>query len=181
MTETAAFEYLGSPRAERRRPPLIVIGALVLLAAVVAGFLWWAESVREQTTVELGEVFAASVARADSGERQVQGTLAYASPMIWSAEAPGDVREGLRALVEESAAEVSSDFEALQERLERALVLPWHEDQAFARDELLGLLAAQQARFAGIAEDAADIDLVLAGGPLQTGVVLDALRQAGVR
>lgn len=181
MSETLTFEYLGTPRAERRRPPLLAIAALVILVAVVGGFLWWAESVKSRTTDELAAVFAESIARADSGEKQVQGTLAYASPLIWSADVPADVRAGLRAVVEDSAADVSDDFVALRARLEGAMVLPWHEDQALAKEELLALLQAQQGRFDGIAADASDIDLVLAGGPLQTGVVVDALRQAGAR
>lgn len=181
MSEALTFEYLGTPRAERRRPPVLVVVVLTLLVAVVGGFLWWAESVRSRTTDELAAVFAESVARADSGERQVQGTLAYASPLIWSADVPADVRAGLRAVVEDSAADVSTDFGALQTRLEGTLVLPWHESQAKAKAELLALLTAQRGRFDGIAADASDIDLVLAGGPLQTGVVVDALRQAGAR
>ena len=119
------------------------------------------------------------MAGAAAGERQVQGTLAYASPMIWSSAVPEGVRDDLRALVEASAAEVSGDLAVLRERVAGTTVLPWQEPQAAARAELLALIDAQRERFDGIARDASDIDRVLADGPLPVGAVADALRSAG--
>ena len=50
--------------------------------------------------------------------------------------------------------------------------------QAAARAELLALIDAQRARFDGIANDASDIDRVLADGPLPVGAATEALRAA---
>ncbi len=173
------MEYLTTARSERRAPLRILGLALALAAASVAGFLWWSDSVRSSATEELTAVFSEASARAASGERQVQGTLAYASPMIWSMEVGEEVRSGLRALVEESAADVASDLGAMRQKAADTTVLPWQEEQLAARDQVLLLIEAQQARFDGIAADASDIDLVLAGGPLPTGAALTALRAAG--
>lgn len=181
MSDTLALEYLGTDDRPRRRAPLVVAGVVGLLAVVAAGFLWWSDSVRTSANEELAVAFSESVAGAEAGERQVQGTLAYASPMIWSATAPEDVRDDLRALVEASAAEVSGRLGALRARVASTTVLPWQEPQAAARSELLALIDAQRARFDGIANDASDIDRVLADGPLPVGAVAEALRTAGAR
>lgn len=181
MTAAVEFEYLGTPERPRRRGPLIAAAVVVVIAVLVGGFLWWSDQVRTRATDDLSQVFASAAQRAASGERQVQGTLAYASPMIWSAEVGEDVRADLRALVEASAADVAADLGALREQVATTTVLPWHQEQLRARTELLTLIDAQQARFAGIARDASDIDLVLAGGPLPTGAVSSALRDAGAR
>ena len=179
MSDTLTLEYLGTPERGRRRLPMIVLGVLVALAAVAAGFLWWSDAVRQQANGDLVVAFGESSARAAYGERQVQGTLAYASPMIWSAAVPEDVRDDLRALVEASAADVAADLGVLRDGVAATTVLPWHEPQAEARTELLALIDAQRERFARIAADASDIDRVLADGPLPTGAVQEALRSAG--
>lgn len=179
MSEAVAMEYLGSPDRERRRAPWVAGGVFLLMAVLVAGALWWADAVRARANDQLVAAFEASAARADSGERQVMGTLAYASPMIWSTAVPPEVRAGLRGLVESSAADVADDLARLGEEAAATLVLPWHEPQAAARAEVLALIAAQRDRFEGIANDASDIDLVLAGGPLPTGAALTALRASG--
>jgi len=179
MSETETLEYLGTDDRAPRRAPFVVAAVIGLIAAAAAGFLWWSDSVRAAANEELAAAFSESVAGAAAGERQVQGTLAYTSPMIWSASVPESVRDDLRALVEASAAEVSGDLGALRERVAGTTVLPWQEPQAAARAELLALVDAQQARFDGIARDASDIDRVLADGPLPVGAVSAALRAAG--
>ena len=179
MSNAVAFEYLGAEPRRRPRWLPAVGGVLAAVAVVVVAFLWWSDTVRQAATDELAVVFADAQARAASGERQVQGMLAYASPTIWSAEAPEDVRAGLRDIVEASAADVAADLSALRDRAAAATILPWHREQQVAQAELLALVAAQQARFDGIAADLTDIDLVLAGGPLPTGGVAEALRSAG--
>jgi hypothetical protein len=179
MSGTVAFEYLGTPPRQRPRwlPAAGLLAGVLVVAA--AAFLWWSDSVRRSAADELSGVFAAAQARAESGERQVQGTLAYASPTIWSADVPEDVRAGLRDIVEASAADVAADLAALRAQASAATILPWHEEQRVAQQRLLDLVAAQQARFDGIAADLTDIDLVLADGPLPTGGVAEALRAAG--
>lgn len=173
------MEYLGTPPSERRRVPRAVTAGLVLAAVVAAGAVVGSEATRQAANNRLLDTFLVADARASSGERQVLGTLAYASPMIWSTSVSAEVRAGLRAVVEESAAEVAADFAALRETATGTLVLPWHTAQADARTELVALLDDQQARFDGIARDASDIDLVLAGGPLPNGAALAALRASG--
>ncbi len=135
---------------------------------------------RSSANEQLSAAFRDAVEGAAAGERQVQGTLAYASPMIWSASVPEDVRDGpegagrgdRRGRVREPRASSASGWPARR-------VLPWHEPQAAARAELLALIDAQRARFDGIANDASDIDLVLADGPLPVGAVTEALSSAG--
>ena len=179
MSNAVTFEYLGVEQRRRPRWLPAIGGVLAALAVIVVAFLWWSDTVRQAAADELAQVFADAQARAASGERQVQGTLAYASPMIWSAEAPEDVRAGLRDIVEASAADVAADLSGLRDRAAAATILPWHREQEAARAELLDLVDAQQARFAGIAADLTDIDIVLADGPLPTGGVAEALRSAG--
>ncbi len=179
MSEAVSFEYLGVEPRQRPRWLPAAGSVLLVLAALVAGFLWWSDSMRSTASDELAGVFADAQARAASGERQVQGTLAYASPMIWSAGVPEDVRAGLRDIVEGSAAEVAADLGALRDRAAAATILPWHSEHEGARAELLALVSAQQARFAAIAADVTDIGLILADGPIPTGSVAEALRSAG--
>lgn len=181
MSDTLTLEYLGTPAPDRRRAPYIVASVVGLLALLAAGFLWWSDSVRVAATDELVSTFEESKARSASGERVVQGTLAYATPLIWSAAVPEDVRDGLRRVVEDSAAVVAEDLGSLRERAVATVVLPWHEAQLEAREELVALIDAQRARFDGIARDARDIDRVLADGPLPTGAVAEALRAAGAQ
>lgn len=173
------MEYLGTPGREPRRAPRLVLALAVVLAGGVAGFLWWADSVGQAATDELVAAFEASASRAATGEKQVQGTVAYASPLIWSTSVPEDVRADLRALVEASAADVATDLATISEQAAGTLVLPWQEPQLEARRAVLSLIDDQRARFGGIADDASDIDMILADGPLPTGIVLASLRASG--
>ncbi len=179
MSDTVTLEYLGSAAPDRARAPYVVAAVVGLLAVLAAAFLWWSDSVRQGATEELAATFEEATARAASGERAVLGTLAYASPLIWSADVPEDVRDGLRGVVEESAAVVAADLVRLRERAEETAVLPWQEAQLEARAEVADLIDAQWVRFDGIAQDARDIDRVLADGPLPVGAAAEALRAAG--
>lgn len=179
MSDTATLEYLSASAPDRRRAPYVVAAVLGLLALAAVGFLWWSDSVRSSANEELVATFEESAARAASGERAVQGMLAYATPLIWSADVPEDVRAGLRGVVEESAAVVAGDLRLLEERAAATRVLPWQQVQLEAQAELVALIDAQRARFDGIARDARDIDRVLADGPLPVGAVAEALRAAG--
>jgi len=179
VSNTVVMEYLGTRGRERRRAPVAAAVVVALIGALAAGFLWWSDSVRRSANEELLATFAESSARADAGERSVQGTLAYASPLIWSASVPESVRAGLRALVEASAAEVARDLARTRDRVAGVPILPWQQPQLAARDELLALIDAEQQRFAGIAADASDIDIILADGPLPTGAVSRSLRAFG--
>lgn len=151
------------------------------VAVVVVAFIWWVDRMGQAAADELALVFADTQARTESGERLVQGTLAYASPMIWSADAPEDVRAGLRDIVEDSAGEVAADLSVLRDRAATVVTLPWHRLEQQARAEVLEFVAAEQARFEAIAADVTDIGLVFADGPLPTGGVAEALRAAGAQ
>jgi hypothetical protein len=177
MSNTVTLEYLGTQ--ERRRVPVAIVVLVAMIGVAAVAFLWWSDSVRRSANSELMATFEASSQRADAGERAVQGTLAYASPLIWSTSVPESVRDGLRALVEASAADVSTDLLRLRDRAARVTILPWQQPQREAREQLLALLDAQQQRFAGIARDASDIDIILADGPLPTGAVRQSLRASG--
>lgn len=179
---TPTFEYLGTAEtgAPRRRP-LIVGAAVAVLAIIVGALLWGNDHMRTTANEELATAFRTSSQQAAAGEQSVIGTLAYASPMIWSAQVSEDVRAGLRALVQGSAADVVDRLDTVRDRVADVRILPWHAEQARAREVLLALIDDQRARFAGIARDARDIDLVLAGGPLPTGAAAAALRAAGAQ
>jgi hypothetical protein len=181
MSDTVTLEYLSASAPDRRRAPYVVAAVLGVLALVVAGFLWWSDSVRSSANAQLVTTFDESAARSASGERAVQGMVVYATPLIWSADVPEDVRDGLRGVVEDSAAVVAADLLRLRERAASTRVLPWQQSQLEAQAELVALIDAQRARFDGIARDARDIDRVLADGPLPTGAVAAALRSAGAK
>ena len=116
MSDTVTLEYLGSAAPDRGRAPYVIAVVVGLLAVLAAAFLWWSDSVRQGATEELAATFEEATTRAASGERSVQGTLAYATPLIWSADVPEDVRAGLRRVVEDSAAVVAADLVRLRER-----------------------------------------------------------------
>lgn len=181
MSDTLELEYLGTDGRPSRRAPRVVAAVIGLLALLAAGFLWWSDSVRSSANEALMTTFEESAARSASGERAVQGMLAYATPLIWSADVPEDVRAGLRGVVEESADVVAVDLARLREQAAATMVLPWQQPQLEAQAELVALIDAQRARFDGIARDARDIDRVLADGPLPTGAVAEALRAAGAK
>ena len=177
-----AFEYLGADegRAPRRGP--VIAGAVIAAFVVVVGLaLWGNDHVRASANDDLATAFRTATQRADAGERVVISTLAYASPMIWSSQVGEDVRAGLRALVQGSAADVVGQLDEVRGQVSAVRVLPWHADQERARVALLDLIDEQRQRFAGIARDARDIDLVLAGGPIPTGAAASALRAAGAQ
>lgn len=175
-----AFEYLGMEDrpAPRRRSVLAGI-AVALVAVLVGGALWVNDHARSSANDELSSAFSEAAQQARIGEQSVISTLAYASPMIWSTQVTEDVRAGLRALVQDSAADVVARLDVVRDRAMSVRVLPWHAEQQRAKAEVLALLADQRERFAGIARDARDIDLVLAGGPIPTGAAASALRAAG--
>lgn len=179
MSGTAAMEYLGDDPRPRPRWVNRAAGAFVAALVVVGAVAWWSDMTRHSALDSLVAGFVAADELAASGERQVQGTLAYASPKIWSASVPEDVRADLRALVERSAGNVGNELAAVRAQVAGARILPWHADERRAQVELLALIDAQIARFEGIAADASDVDLVLAGGPLPTGAASSALRAAG--
>ena len=177
-----AFEYLGADEGRAPRRGAMVAGALIAAFALLVGLaLWGNDHVRSAANEDLVTAFRTANERADAGERLVISTLAYASPMIWSSQVGEDVRAGLRALVQGSAAQVVADLDEVRDQVAGIRVLPWQPAQERARGSLLALIAEQRQRFAGIARDARDIDLVLAGGPIPTGAAANALRAAGAQ
>ncbi len=176
---TTPIEYLGTPGTGGRRVGVLVSVAVVVVVVVGVAFAWWSDAVRTSANAEFVRALDASTARVASGDRQVQGTLAYASPMIWSTAVPADVRAGLRDLVEGSAAGVSGDLAAVADQVSAVRVLPWQGAQAQARDALLALIVEQQRRFDRIAADAAAIGGVLGQEPPSAALVVQTLRASG--
>jgi hypothetical protein len=179
MTSGTTMEYIQTPRAERRRPTIaLTIGVLALVAGALL-FAWWSDSVRRATNDRLADVVAASSARVVTGEAVVTGTLAYASPMIWSAAVSEEVRAGLRAVVQDSAAQVAVDLAATRASAADVTVLPWQAAQATAREQVLSLLDTEIARFERIAADATTIGEVLGVDPPSAAAAVESLRASG--
>lgn len=176
------LEYLGTAedtdRKVLRRLP-IILGLVVLAVAALAGLgLRWSESVRSTAQLQLEEGLTRSEQLAAAGERSVQGTLAYASPLIWSLSVPEEVRAGLRDLVAASAADAADELLALRDELRGTLVLPWQGPTLEARDEVVALIDSQAQRLARIAQDASNVDRVLADGLIPSGPAQAALARA---
>lgn len=180
MTSTT-WEYLGEPGDPRRgriRPALI--GAVVaMLVVATAGGIWWSDHVRGSATDALTTAYTETQQVARAGEGSVLGTLRYASPMIGSTAVGEDVRAGLRALVQDSAAEVVVRLDALRATVADTTVLPWQPEQQQAQRALLALIDAETARFAAVAADARRIGTALGTGPASTAEARQALREAG--
>jgi hypothetical protein len=173
------MEYLRTPASGGRRVGIALSVSVVAVVIVGVAFAWWSDTVRTSANAAFVEALGSSTARVVSGDRQVQGTLAYASPMIWSSAVPADVRAGLRDLVQGSAAEVSADLGATADRVAGVRVLPWQGAQAQSRDALLALIGEQQRRFDRIAADAAAIGRVLSQEPPSAALVVQTLRASG--
>lgn len=179
MSQVLEFEYLGTPERQARRWPRLVAAAVAALAVLTGAFLWWSEQQRAEGNAELASAFARATKVADAGERRVQASVVYVSPLVWSPDIDETLRADLWDIVEGSAADVAADLQAVRERAVGTQVLPWHEEQTAARDALVALIDAQRERFLGIARDARNIDLILADGPLPTGPASQALRASG--
>lgn len=179
MSQLLEFEYLGTPERESRRWPRLVAAALVLVAVLTVAFLRWSEQQRAAGNAELAAVFERASSTAFAGENRVQASVAYVSPLVWSPDIDETLRSGLWDIVEGSAADVAADLLVVRERAVGTTVLPWHEEQAAARDALVALVDAQRERFLGISRNARNIDLILADGPIPTGPASQALRASG--
>lgn len=156
-----AMEYLSTARPPARgRRVAVVLTAVIVVIAVA--FLWWNERVQHRADESLAAAVAEAQDRTRVGEATVLSTLAYASPMIWSASVPDGVRTDLRALVEASAARASDDLAKVRDDARRALVLPWQSGQLRTRERVLGLIDALRLRFDRIADNAAAIGPVMA-------------------
>jgi hypothetical protein len=179
MSGSVSLEYLASSPDDRRRPVILVTALVVVLAGVAVLILWWSASVKQGANERLGEALRVSSARVTSGEAAVSATLQYASPMIWSASVPEDVRGGLRVLVQDSAARVAVDLDAIRASAVEVTVLPWQGAQATARDHVIDVIDAEIARFRHIAADATAIGDVLGQSAPSTAAAAESLRASG--
>ncbi len=148
-----AMEVLGEHPGPRLPPRLVAVAA-ALLAVLAAGGWWWNASVEMQADLSLASAERDVRDRTESGEAGVLSTLAYASPLIWSASVSESVRSDLRALVEARAADVVRQLDEVRARVDATQVLPWHSAQEQARDGVLAQIDKQRQRFALIAADA---------------------------
>jgi hypothetical protein len=155
------MEYLSSPRSPRRATG-IAAGLLIVLVAGAGLFLWWSDLVQRRADESFASAVAEAQARTRVGEATVLSTLAYASPMIWSASVPDGVRSDLRTLVEASAARAADGLATARGEASGALVLPWQRTQLDTRDRVLALIDELRHRFDSIAADAAAIGRVMA-------------------
>jgi hypothetical protein len=173
------MEYLGVDRRPRPRWVRFVVGALLAVLALAAVLAWWTEHQRASATEALAAGFTQAAQRADRGEVEVRTMLAYVAPAVWRWDLPDQTRADLWAVVEDAAADVAVDLDAIRTEVSDVRILPWQAEQAAAQAEVLALIDGQYARFDGMAADATDADLILAGGPLPTGAAMTALRAAG--
>jgi hypothetical protein len=156
-------EYLaaGPPAPPRwSRTALIVVPVLLALGIAVA---WAADLTRQRAQAHLESVRSSAGQQVVAGEARVLSTLAYASPMIWSAAVPESVRAGLRTLVQDTAAEVSAGLRREAEAARTTLVLPWQADQQELREQVLLQIEGELVRFDRIAADARNLADVMAG------------------
>ncbi len=174
------IEYLttDSP-TRRRRSPWVSGVALLLVVAVVTAFMVWADHLKSEANRQLSQAVVAAQDRARIGEGRVNSTLVYASPMIWSTEVPADVQAGLRALVEESAADMAATLTDLVDEVEGIRILPWQSAQAEARERVLEFILAERSRFDRISADAREIRAVLAESRPSIDAAMAALGQSG--
>jgi hypothetical protein len=156
-------EYLtaGMPPPARWRGPALLVAPLLLILGVATA--WGADSLRQRAQDQLEVVQASAAQRAEAGEARVLSMLAYASPMIWSTSVPEDVRAGLRALVEGSAAQVVVELRQQADAARTTIVLPWQSEQQALREQVLLQIEAERARFDRIAADARNIADVMSG------------------
>lgn len=171
-------EYLAT-KAPSRRPSWLIGVAVLLVVAAVAGFLWWSDGVRRDALQSMADAVTTAQDRARIGQGRVMSTLAYTSPMIWSASVPEEVRAGLRELVELSAADASATLSSVADEVAGLRILPWQSAQLEARDQVLDFIAAERLRFDRITEYAGNLGEVLAEPDPLPDAALAALRASG--
>ena len=130
-------------------------------------FAWWSDCRPRQANAEFVRALDASTARVAVRRPSVQGTLAYASPMIWSTAVPADVRAGLRDARGGAAPPRSSgDLAAVAGHgVGGARPAVAGRPGAGPRRRCWRCVERARARFDRIAADAAAIGLVCSAGP----------------
>ena len=141
----ARSRYLSGrpPRLGRRSRALIV--ALVVLA-VGSG---WAVD-QHQHSAEFGTLLAAvrhGQATIDDCDRRVASMIDYVSPLLHAARTPPDVRAGLQQVVHASALQAAARLRAEARAVAAINVLPWHGQEAAARDAYVADLNARAAYY----------------------------------
>jgi len=139
------FRYLSGrlPRLGRRTRVLIV--ALVVLAA---GSGWAVD--QHQRHAEFGTLLAAvghGQATIDDCDRRVASMIDYVSPLLHAARTPPDVRAGLQQVVHASALQAAARLRAEARAVAAISVLPWHGQEAAARDAYEADLNARAAYY----------------------------------
>jgi hypothetical protein len=174
-------EYLAAGEDVRPRWRRPLAAAVLFLVVVAVAAAWWTGRVRQEANVVLSGAVEQADHQSRAGQAVVESMLRYASPMIWSTLVGGDVRAGLRKVVEGSAQEVVVTLERTRTAADGAFVLPWDGTQRQAKQEVLRLVDAHLARFQRIAKDATAIGAVLGEPEPSDAVAVDLLRASGVR
>ena len=161
------------PDRTRRRWPALLLTLLLLVGAAghagdaalrtreVSGLLAAAEAAQEQLAY---------------AERRVQATVQYASPQLYAADVPAQVRRSLQQLVEGTAHSQLAATDRARARVAGISTAPWHPAQRSARRALLRYL---DARAAGLRAVAADSGALSAPRP-EVDRLLAAAREAAL-
>lgn len=131
------------PRLGRRTRVL-----LVAVLVVVAGSSWSLD--QHQRSAEFSTLLAAvrqGQATIDDCDRRVASMIEYVSPLLHAERTPTAVRAGLQQVVHASALQAAARLHAAAQSVGAISVLPWHTEQAAARDAYAADLNARAAYY----------------------------------
>jgi len=121
---------------------------LVAVVVVVAGSSWSLDQHRRNA--EFTTLLAAvrqGQATIDDCDRRVASMIEYVSPLLHAEKTPPDVRAGLQQVVHASALQAAARLRAAAQAVAAISVLPWHREQAAARDTYAADLNARAAYY----------------------------------
>jgi hypothetical protein len=131
------------PRLGRRTRAL-----LVAVLVVVAGSSWSLDQHRRNA--EFSTLLAAvrqGQATIGDCDRRVASMIEYVSPLLHAERTPPDVRAGLQQVVHTSALQAAARLRTAAQAVAAISVLPWHTQQAAARDAYAADLNARAAYY----------------------------------
>jgi hypothetical protein len=116
-----------------------LLWASIATAAVMAATLWAINSWQQNSSSEaIDAAYAEGIKAVESGEREVQLVVTYASPRLQVGPAP--VKAELEALVLVAVARSLADVEQSRNTLESITVWPWHGEIKSAKTQALDTL-----------------------------------------
>ncbi len=132
---------------------------LVVLAVLGDG------AARRHETGQLFDRVAAAQASLTYADRRLAGLVAYTSPQLSSPDAPPAVRQSLRAVLQDEAADRLPPLATRRDAVAGVRLLPWHGEERQARDDYLAYLDLRQQ---ALREAAADLDVLYQRRPKTT-------------